>query len=516
MNRIKDYLRRDTPGVAANLRTVPRCKSLAHLAFCVCLLLPLQAMAAGEKSLDPSLGFSDCSIGTGAGKLLAQCTTLMVPLDPEAADSGSLELAIARIPARRQSASTEAFTLLAGGPGQSALESFPAVSFAFRHIMRDYDVILVDQRGTGDSARLSCPDAPDSLGTEFELDTEHLSELAQECLDSLEHDPRLFTTSVAVKDLEQVRLALGISQWNLYGISYGTRVAQHYLRRYPDRVRTMVLDAVVPPEVTLGPDIAPLAQRTLDLIFQRCVDDSGCFEAFGDLKELTRTLLESLEKQPRTLTFEDVATGKLTTLEFTREHLAITLRLMSYSSQTAAILPSMLHEALINDNFAPLARQANLQSQSLGDSLSTGMHHSVICTEDAPFMTAVPVDEDPEFSYMGDAVVDSLLASCKPWPVGRIDEDFKEPLISDKPVLILSGEADPVTPPRYGEQVAKTLVNSRHLINPQQGHMQAPFGCMPVLLAQFVETADALSLDTDCLERMRVLPFFIDANGPLP
>lgn len=495
---------------------MPGYTPLACLVSCLCLLTSPYALAAGEKSLDPELGFTDCSIGAGAGKLSAQCTTLAVPLDPDAPESDQLDLSIARIPARRHSTHTDAFTLLAGGPGQSALESFPAVAFAFRHIMRDHDVILIDQRGTGSSARLSCPEAPDSLGTGLAVDTDKVSQLAQACLDTLDHDPRLFTTSVAVKDLEHVRQTLGVSQWNLYGISYGTRVALHYLRRYPDKVRTLMLDAVVPPGVALGPEIAPLAQRALDLIFNRCVADSGCFEAFGDQREATRMLFESLEKQPRSITYEDVATGRLTTLEFTREHLAITLRLMSYSSQTAAILPSMLHEAIVNDNFAPLARQASLQSQSLGNSLATGMHHAVICTEDAPFMQATDSETESGTSYMGDGVVDTLLASCTSWPAGRMDADFKEPVTARTPTLILSGEADPITPPDYGEEVAESLLNSRHLINSQQGHMQAPFGCMPVLLAQFVETADARSLDTRCLERMRVLPFFVDANGPLP
>lgn len=489
---------------------------MTYLGVSACLLISPYGLAAGEKILDPDPGFSDCSIGTGAGKLVAQCMTLAVPLDPEDLDSGTLELSIARIPARRQSTRTDAFTLLAGGPGQSALESFPAVAFAFRHIMQDHDVILVDQRGTGKSARLGCPEAPDSLGTEFDADTDRVSELAKECLDSLEHDPRLFTTSIAVRDLEQVRQALGISQWNLYGVSYGTRVALHYLRHYPDNVRTLLLDAVVPPGVALGPEIALLAQRALDLIFERCINDAGCFKAFGDQREATQALLDSLEEQPRSITYEDVATGKLTTLEFTREHLAITLRLMSYSSQTAAILPSMLHEALVNDNFAPLARLATVQSRSLGDSLATGMHHAVICTEDAPFMQATRPEAHSGTSYMGDGVVDSLLASCQSWPAGRIDADFRQPVVASTPTLILSGEADPITPPRYGEAVAGNLINSRHIINKQQGHMQAPFGCMPVLLAQFVETADARSLDTRCLERMRVLPFFVDANGPLP
>lgn len=489
---------------------------MLHRLLCLlAVLLPAEClMAAGEMSLDPDLGFHDCHIGTGAAKLSAQCTTLELALDPQSAAAGTLTLSIARVPARRQSARQDAFTLLAGGPGQSAIESYPAVAFAFRHVQRDRDVILIDQRGTGDSQRLSCPTPEDSLGVEFEDDVQSIRESSRECLDSLEQDPRHFTTSVAVQDLEQVRQALGISQWNLYGISYGTRVALHYLRRHPDKVRTLILDAVVPPTRPLGPDIAQLAQRSLDMILQRCADDKGCGEAFGDLDEPVQALLQSLQESPRTIRYEDIASGQIRTMRFTRQHLALTLRLLSYSSQTAALLPSMLHEAIVNDNLAPMARQAELQSRSLGQSLATGMHAAVICTEDAPYMqpdTTAVID-----SYMGDKVVPSLLASCSGWPTGIIDEDFHQAVSSDVPTLVLSGGADPVTPPAYGDEVASTLSRSLHLINPEQGHMQAPFGCMPSLMAQFVDSGDIEALDTRCLERIRPLPFFVDANGPLP
>lgn len=385
--------------------------------------------------------------------------------------------------------------------------------------MRDRDVVLIDQRGTGDSTPLDCPDDAGSTnldnGLGLETDPAEIARLSALCLDALEVDPRLFTTSVAVQDMENVRQQLGISQWNLYGISYGTRVAAHYLRRYPDSVRTMILDAVVPPQVALGPEIAEFAQQSLNNIFTRCAADEGCFKAFGNLMEPTLELLAELEENPRTITYEDITTGQLATREFTRDHLAVTLRLLSYSSQTAAILPSMLHDAIENDNLAPMARQSDMQSSSLGNSLSTGMHHAVICTEDVPFFDSTTTDSSVT-SYMGNELLDSIVATCKPWSMGRMDDDFKQPLTSDKPTLILSGEADPITPPVYGEQVASTLPNSKHIVNEAQGHMQAAFGCMPVLMAQFINTVDAKTLNTDCLERLRATPFFVDANGPLP
>lgn len=491
------------------------------------LLLMISAINPASSSTEgPGLGtqsgeleFEECSIGTAGAQLVAECTTLDVPLDPTNPSAGVQRLSVARIESRRRSGNTDALTLLAGGPGQSAIESFPAISFAFRHIMRDRDVILIDQRGTGESTSLDCPEdtLAANLDTSLNLrdDPDEIARLAADCLASLTVDPSLFTTSVAVQDLEHARLQLGISQWNIYGISYGTRVAMHYLRRYPDSVRTVVLDAVVPPQISLGPDIASLAQQSLEKIFSRCEQDKGCNTAFGNLTAPTMTLLEELEDNPRSITYEDVATGQLTTREFTHEHLAVTLRLMSYSSQTAAILPSMLQEAIRYDNLAPLARQSDMQSKSLSSSLSTGMHHAVICTEDVPFFSTQPVKQTGK-SYLGDDILAGIEATCNAWPAGIIDDDFKQALVSDKPTLILSGGADPITPPAYGELVAQTLTRARHIVNEEQGHMQAPFGCMPVLLAQFLESADAKSLETDCLERIRPLPFFIDANGPLP
>lgn len=480
------------------------------------------SIAQGSETVSAAndIVFKDCSIGDTTGiKIAAQCTTLEVPLDPAKPAAGMQILSVARIESRRRSGHSDALTLLAGGPGQSAIESFPAISFAFRHIMRDRDVILVDQRGTGESTSLDCPDETGSVnrdvGYNLQSDLQEISTLAAECLAALEADPRLFTTSIAVQDLENVREQLGISQWNLYGISYGTRVATHYLRRYSDAVRTMVLDAVVPPQISLGPEIASLAQQSLDKIFARCEKDEGCNEAFGNLTLPTLTLIDELKASPRSITYEDVTTGQLTTRDFTHEHLAVTLRLMSYSSQTAAILPSMLYEAIENDNLAPLARQSDMQSSSLSSSLSTGMHHAVICTEDVPFFD-IEANKSTTKSYLGEDVLEGITATCDAWPTGIIDDDFKHPLVSDKPSLILSGDADPITPPAYGELLAQTLTNSRHIVNEAQGHMQAAFGCMPVLLAQFVESTDVDKLETGCLERLRPLPFFIDANGPLP
>ncbi len=482
------------------------------LLLLVCLIKPIGALASENLS-----AFSDCTIGNNAGLIDASCATLTVPLDYDAPDGKTIDLRVARLAAQTNKPKSDAFTLIAGGPGQSATESFPAASYAFRHIRRDRDIILLDQRGTGESNKLDCPSSDD----EDEADSLVFDKVKTEadskrCRETLDVDPRFFTTSVAVKDLEALRLALNISQWNLYGVSYGTRFGLHYLRRYPDSVRTIILDAVVPPEVALGPEIPLVAQRSLLRLFDRCESNPDCNDSFPQLRAGTLALMQRLNKNPEDIRYEDINSGELREIKFTDQHLAKTMRLMSYSAHGNAILPSMLYDAIDNNNFASLARQASLQTSGLNTAIAGGMYNAIICTEDTPF---IPEDIDRaelDDTYLGSDLLDAMYSNCKSWDEGVLDDDFKNPVVADTPALILSGSDDPVTPPSYGDSIAAHLSSSLHIVNEHQGHMQAALGCMPLLMAEFINTASVASLPIDCLDRLRAPAFFVDANGPLP
>lgn len=484
--------------------------------LCSALLLLGSCIVANVGLANTSLSsFSDCTIGNKAGLIDASCATFTVPLDHDKPSGKSIELRVARLVAQTNKPEPDAFTLIAGGPGQSATESFPSVAYAFRHIRLERDIILLDQRGTGQSNKLECPkDEAEERSLIFDkLKTEAA---AQQCLDQLDADPRFFSTSVAVKDLELLREALKIKQWNLYGVSYGTRVGLHYLRRYPDSVRTIILDAVVPPEIILGPEIALAAQRSLLRLFDRCENDTGCAESFPNLRNGTLDLLARLKSTPETIQYEDINTGELRNIEFTDRHLAITMRLMSYSAHGNAILPSMLYDAIDKNNFASLARQAQLQISGLDDALAGGMYNAVICTEDTPFIAKDFDRTALEETYLGSELLDAMHSNCHAWDKGVLDEDFKQPVVSDIPALVMSGSDDPVTPPEYGERIVKHLSHSRHIVNENQGHMQAAMGCIPLLMAEFINTASTENLPLDCLDRLRAPAFFVDANGPLP
>ena len=454
----------------------------------------------------------------------AECASIEVPftygLAPEKtrtsdqAQPQTITLSVAKIPARGNQVSADPVTLLAGGPGQSATEAWPQIQSAFYPILANRDVYLIDQRGTGNSARMNCPSLPTDI--ELDRDLNAVQQAATRCYEDQSLATQWFTTSVAVRDLDTVREALGIKQWNLYGVSYGTRVALHYLRRYPQHTRSLIIDAVVAPQKPIGPEIPLHAQRSLDSLFERCANDTTCAQAFPDLASKTDALFTSLKSDPRNVQFENISIGALDSITFTDQHLAATVRLLSYSSYGTSILPSMLYDAAANNNLAPFARQARMHISQLDGSMASGMHSAVICTEDAPFIESMADRSALQNTYLGDFLVDAMAATCEPWPIGVIDDDFHTPVSSDVPVLALSGAVDPITPPEYAELAIQSLSNARHIVNPHQGHTQAPLGCMPSIMSRFIDTADSLNLATECLKRLSPPALFIDANGPMP
>jgi len=461
-----------------------------------------------------SVALTPCRFA-GLGALRAvrgECGTLTVPVDYDDPAGATIDLSVARLQALKRSTQPVAVTVIAGGPGQSSLDFYASYHPAFRRMREVFDIILVDQRGTGESARLSCDTPDEGLGGLWTV--EETVALTQSCLTELELDPRFFTTSMAVRDLDTVREAMGYEQLSVYGISYGTRVAQHYLRRFPERTHSVILDGVVPVDEALGPDIALLAERAIQSAFDRCENDDACNEAFPNLEQRFAALIDRIQEQPIDVTLNHPMNARRTTLTLGHLDLAGAIRLLSYAPQTVALLPLMIHEAA-EGNLVPLAAQALTVSQDLVDSMAYGMHNAVVCAEDAPYFDNVDREALAQ-TYLGTPVYDSLAAVCEAWPNGVIDEDFKTPFASTVPVLVLSGEADPITPPDYGERVVGYLKNARHIVGLGQGHGMAAVGCTPKLMGDFVRDRDLQSLDATCLNKQGPSPFFLSFSGPAP
>ena len=478
------------------------------------VVLLAQPLVAGAQSLE----LEECRISMGPGYpgTKARCGTMLRPVNPDDPGSPQIGIRVAVVPALNLSPETDAVVPIAGGPGQGSVEFYLSVRGAFEPLRRDRDFLLVDQRGTGKSAKMDCPIDDDSLLFETDVGIDELLGYTQECLDSLPHDPRWFTTSVAVTDLEAIRAALGYTSLNLYGVSYGSRVAQHFARRYPDVTRSVIIDGVVPPQISLGPEIATESQAAVDKILARCTENEACSAAFPDIDATFARVVAELREAPVEVAVPHPNSGRLETLRFGIGQFAGAVRLLVYNANTIALLPLFVHEAG-QGNFGPLASQFMLTAISMRDALAIGMHNSVMCTEDVPFIDDMTVDrEGIAASYMGAFQLDTLEAMCEIWPVGPLDPEFKVPVDSDIPFLLLSGDADPITPPRYAEMAAVDLGKATHLIGKQQGHGQITVGCMGRIVADFVETRDPSSLDTACMERSFVTPFFLDFSGPAP
>jgi len=293
---------------------------------------------------NPVLELSDCRIsaGPGSASIAARCGALVRPLDPSDADSESIELSVAVVPALTLEPATDAFVPIAGGPGMSSINFYVGWASAFERVRQHRDILLIDQRGTGKSAPMTC-DVDDEIveGAYTEEDT---LRAVEDCLATLPFDPRFFTTSVAVTDLEALRAALGYDSLNLYGSSYGTRVAQHFARRYPDRTRTVVIDGVVPPQLPLGQEIAIESQRAMDRVLDRCSEDAGCSGQFPNIHQDFQQLRDTLSENVVPVRVPNPVTWQIETLDFGNDHMAAAIRMFLYNHRTLALLPLLIHE----------------------------------------------------------------------------------------------------------------------------------------------------------------------------
>lgn len=478
--------------------------------------------AAGDTVTLGSLTFGPCELTQprSAATTAAWCAPFSQPENRAQPDGRRVIFRLALIRSDAAKVADDPIVLLAGGPGQAATESWPQVSGALALARRTRHVILLDQRGTGGSNPLRCDQGPERDDSVLEAalahaaDTRRARALAERCLRAVEGkaDPAQYTTTVAVEDLEALRQALGAPRFNLVGISYGTRVAQQYARRHPDGVRSLVLDGVAPNDIVLGADFAQSLDDALRARFALCHADENCRTRFGDVYQDLYALRAKLQQKALPVSLRDPQTFAPLTHDLDADTFAGLVRLYAYAPETAALLPLAIHEAATG-NAAPLMGQANLIASDLGATLTSGMGLSVICAEDADLLQPRPGDAA---LILGEEFVAALRAQCEAWPRGARPEDFHTALQSDLPSLLLSGQYDPVTPPRYGEQVAKGLSRSRHLVAPGQGHNVMGRGCMPRLIARFVEKLETAELDAGCIADMGPTPFFLDYNGASP
>ncbi len=461
-----------------------------------------------------TLEFSPCLVQLGALSEDGQCATLERHENPDDPTSPLLQLAVVKFAATNPNPSADAFTVIQGGPGMSSIDLFMQKRQAFEQIRRNRDVLLIDQRGTGRSHAFMCPiEDPSSM----DVSPQEAQRLALECLQQFDGNPAFYTTTEAVRDLEALRAAAGYPTLTLYGVSYGTRVALEYLRAQPQHARALLLDGVVAPTVNLaGNEIALRSQQAFDRLVARCESEPTCSAEYGDLAAAFENARAQLQSAPVRVSFAHPVSGETMDREVSEADLLGAMRLMPYASESLALLPLLLSQAR-QGQFAMLAAQSVLMEEQFVNDYAIGMNNSVMCTEDYPYLTEANMQAtqaEVANTYFGDTMAEMLKAMCEVWPRGVDYAESRELFDSDVPVLLMSGEADPITPPSNAEMVANMLSNARHVVVPAHGHGVFDRGCMIQLVSNFVDQANFQNFDASCVEREIAFPLFIDTAGP--
>lgn len=436
----------------------------------------------------------------------ARCGTYEVFEDREAKRGRKIALKIAVLPALGPNPAPDPIFYLSGGPGSAAVEQAGTAVFLLEKARRDRDIVLVDQRGTGGSNPLRC-DVPARSDLQRYLSDLMSPETAGECRKELEKraNLKLYTTPTAMDDLDEVREALGYERINLFGGSYGTRAALVYLRQHPKRTRSVVLMGAVPTYFDMPISYARSSEDAMDRLFADCAADRGCNEAFPNLKREFQQVLERLAKGPVKVALRNPATGATEEVDLSYGVAVERIRFMLYAGATSRSLPQFIHKAAGGD-FAPLAQAAASTGEGLLSILYTGMFFSVTCAEDVPFIDQKRIPREIAGTFLRDVRLQTQMRACRDWPRGDLPRGYRDPIVSDAPVLLLSGAVDPVTPARWGDEVARHLPNSLHVVNPNGGH--SDFGpCAAGLIGEFISKASVKGLDPSCIKAQQRPPF---------
>ena len=480
--------------------------------------LGLLATGCAERERAPArtIALGECRLPRYA--LAAQCGELAVPENREQPEGRKIKLTVAVLPANTLHPQPDPLFVLAGGPGQAATNLGPFAAL-LQDVRRHRDIVLVDQRGTGRSSPLDCPAwRPDRrLDTALELDP---LARATECLAQLRAagiDPAQYTTAAFVADLDAARAALGYERVNLWGGSYGTRVALEYVRRHPLRVRSIVLDGAVPPTRAPLIDVWPTREAALTALAAACEASTACRDAHPDLRGALAAIAANLGPDGRHVTLIDPATGAEQTMRLTYEHVLAALQPALYLPELASLLPEAITRARGGD-FGPLVALVAMAASDRGSEVNAALHFSVTCTDDAPRLK--PAETEALLANLpARALAERVLAVCALWPRGAFDAQAATPVVSEVPTLLLSGGLDPVTPPAYAAEVAKSLSNSRQVVAAGYGHIVSPHACAPRLIAAFVDDPSFASLPASCVARLEKSarpPLWPDRLGGAP
>jgi pimeloyl-ACP methyl ester carboxylesterase len=434
----------------------------------------------------------------------AYCGRLTVPENRSDPGGRVIDLAIAVVPAEDQGIAPGAVFLLAGGPGGAATDSWAGAARAFPGIHASWDIVLVDQRGTGGSNQMLLPESPDLE----DLSEPEIRELLPGWVDAafagLDGDPRFYTSTVAADDLDDVRAALGYEQINLYGGSYGATLAQYYLRQHEQHVRSVVLDGGTLLDVPLWELWARSSQGALESVLARCVASASCHRAYPDLEGDLAAALRDLAEDPVTTEVTDPSGDPIIV---DRAALANQLHRLLAVNRSGEI-PRLVHLAARGE-FAPVAELVQ-EALAEPDVMQLAMFWSISCSEAWALNRPAETAALAAGTYLEPVVVEqarSVELACSLIEPGIVPVGDGEPARSEVPVLLLNGSEDPQDPPANVADAPTELPNSLVVVAPGQGHTVGHLGCLPEVVSDFIDAGTVIGLDTRCVGSMLPPPF---------
>lgn len=458
-----------------------------------------------------------------------ECLALTVPEDWDNPDPDDLVvLQIAVFAASGAEPAETPMVYLEGGPGGHSLDN---LQFAFDGLvaphLEDRSVIVFDQRGAGlAEPSLFCDESVEaSLATSavadpYEDEAAVRIDALVQCRDRLVADGvnlTRYNSISSANDVEALRQMLGHDQLDLLGISYGTRLAQTIMRMYPDSVRSVVLDSVVPTGAELFSDLPVNAEQAFGRLFDSCAADAACDEAFPDLEDRYFAMVEQLDDDPVELTVRDPFTLAESTAIVSGADLISGTFQSLYNRQIFGSIPKLIADFETGDYaiMESLAAQALVQL----DSLSYGMLLSVQCNEDLPFddrsNLAANTSAEPGYSrFAVDLSAEELFDSCDEWPSGTAPAFEDELVISDIPTLLLGGAFDPITPIEGLDTIAEGLSTSWSVVFPNEGHGIAPTPCGAEIVRAFF-AAPAEEPDASCVAAAPKPVYTPGTGGPV-
>jgi pimeloyl-ACP methyl ester carboxylesterase len=438
----------------------------------------------------------------------ALCGTYEVPEDRERQSGRVIGLKVVVLPALGPTAAPDPLFYLAGGPGEAATQAAPFFADGWEELRHHHDIVLVDQRGTGDSNPLTCRIREVNESVQALYAVAFPERALRECRAALEDDAdlRLYTTPIAMDDLDEVRAALGYATINLYGGSYGTRAAFVYMRQYPENVRSVVLRAVAPVDMKALLPAARHGQIAMDGLIEDCHRDETCRSAYPQLRQDLERVISQLQDEPVHVDARDPATGEAVGVQITRDVFAGALWWLMADPHGSSQVPHLIRAAATGDFSLFVAATAPF-AVGATSSWALGMALTVLCSEDVAQIDRREIAAASVETFMGEGRVQNLLRTCESWPAGRVPPGYGVPVQFDGPVLMISGEYDPIDGLDLALQAERHLPNSLHLVIPSGTHQPQFPGCLRELAIEFLRRGSHEGLDPSCVEEIRRPPW---------